>query len=1087
MERFRRARAQLAGRIGEETIAEWAEEGIEIARKTVRSWEAAAECFDASPAVQRQLPSGQFLRWARTGGALCNDSPSLAVAYFKASPATMVRLRPRYIDDWAATCRSLYRGTWKSSALACRLFETTPQLLETVSFEEFCRFGGFLEALSRRSYDLAGECLTTSVRLFPKLGPDMDGFVGLATSVTESSWREVKGLFETGGAALADTAQPHRAALIALARRLVAAGTNDVGVTLRDGALAVVRVPQDFRDHLMQMADALARLAPSAAPEFLKTAPAVLERVTFPQLREWHATGAELARENAEAGISYFRMESGRSSEILDALSSSIELTRIRDILRMYCRALAGRDVEVQASQQLVDKNIGWVEGDAPTTEGTTIFLPGVVNKFTSKGDNFGWYKVLSTHQVGHIEFGSFDFDFDRPSTMFRDLRPRLPKGRQGSSSEAVAEKQKGGDQGQEKRGLETAFLTDMSRFFDLFPEHKLALDIFTVVEDARLDARIFHEYRGIAPAYSSTQGRSLSERPRIEELPAQEALLEFMVRLSLGQKRGLVAPKEHVEVARKLRRLVRRVAVPEATVEDASEATIRAYALISEVKNDELDEDEFESVDEGEESEDQGEQGSEESDEEQMVQQFLQGMQEGEPGEEQEGEEDKESGDDYESPQDVDYRGEFKPELGQLLSQLQMGEGDGDGEGFQQITPEQLKELMKNAAELEVEQTDQQGQQQMQEMLDNLMKELARREPQNQQYSQGPIVHVDEEGGPLDASEPDTFVYDEWDFRANEYKPRWCLVHEKAMAEGEVTFYRETLSNYASLVRQIRRQFELVVPEMYRKVKRLEDGEEFDLDAAIEAMTDLRSGSTPSEKLFWRRNKTERSVAVAFLLDMSASTAEAIDEAKRGSDDWGAPDDPVEYMVWLRSRRAEGLRRAYKRIVDVEKEGIVLLINALETLGDAYGIYGFSGYGRENVEFYIIKDLDEKFTPEVPRRIDRIAPLHATRMGPAIRHAVAKLAAQDSRLKFMFLISDGRPQDRGYSREGVEKEYAVHDTRMALVEAKRQGITPFCLTVDKAGHDYLKTMMQDFSYEVLPDITLLPKRLPLLYKRLTT
>jgi nitric oxide reductase NorD protein len=86
-----------------------------------------------------------------------------------------------------------------------------------------------------------------------------------------------------------------------------------------------------------------------------------------------------------------------------------------------------------------------------------------------------------------------------------------------------------------------------------------------------------------------------------------------------------------------------------------------------------------------------------------------------------------------------------------------------------------------------------------------------------------------------------------------------------------------------------------------------------------------------------------------------------------------------------------------------------------------------------------------------------------------------------------MFLISDGRPQDRGYSREGVEKEYAVHDTRMALVEAKRQGIVPFCLTVDKAGHDYLKTMMEDFSYEVLPDITLLPSRLPQLYRRLTT
>ena len=75
-----------------------------------------------------------------------------------------------------------------------------------------------------------------------------------------------------------------------------------------------------------------------------------------------------------------------------------------------------------------------------------------------------------------------------------------------------------------------------------------------------------------------------------------------------------------------------------------------------------------------------------------------------------------------------------------------------------------------------------------------------------------------------------------------------------------------------------------------------------------------------------------------------------------------------------------------------------MLLINALETLGDDYGIYGFSGYGRENVEFYVIKDLDEKFTEEIPRRIDRIAPLHATRMGPSIRHATQKLANQDSR-----------------------------------------------------------------------------------------
>ena len=176
----------------------------------------------------------------------------------------------------------------------------------------------------------------------------------------------------------------------------------------------------------------------------------------------------------------------------------------------------------------------------------------------------------------------------------------------------------------------------------------------------------------------------------------------------------------------------------------------------------------------------------------------------------------------------------------------------------------------------------------------------------------------------------------------------------------------------------------------------------------------------------------------------------------------------------------------SYRRIIDLEKEATVLLINALETIGDTYGIYGFSGYGRENVEFYVIKDINEEFSDKVKRRIDKVTPLHATRMGAAIRHAITKLENQDAKTKIMFLISDGRPQDRGYSREGVEKEYAVHDTHMALVEARRKDIIPFCLTVDKAGHDYLKSMCGDMGYEVLADIWSLPERLPMLYRQLT-
>jgi nitric oxide reductase activation protein len=357
----------------------------------------------------------------------------------------------------------------------------------------------------------------------------------------------------------------------------------------------------------------------------------------------------------------------------------------------------------------------------------------------------------------------------------------------------------------------------------------------------------------------------------------------------------------------------------------------------------------------------------------------------------------------------------------------------------------------------------------------------------QQSSFAYDPTFDEEEQGGPLEIKEPSTYLYDEWDYRMSDYRPRWCLLREKEMAEGDPTYFTTTLDSYAALAAQIRRQFELMVPQGLHKVKKQQDGDELELDAVIEAVVDRRSGTTPSEKVYMRRNKVERDVAVVFLMDMSASTAEAIDESRRLADEWDAPDDPLEYMFWLRSRRGEGVRRSYKRIVDLEKESLVLLIQALETIGDTYGIYGFSGYGRENVDFFVIKDIQEALSDKVKRRIDKMAPLQATRMGPAIRHAVTKLEKLEARTKFLILISDGRPQDRGYSREGVEKEYAIHDTKEALTEARLKGITPFCLTVDKEGHDYLRAMCQDMGYEVLADIHSLPRRLPTLYRHLTT
>ena len=116
--------------------------------------------------------------------------------------------------------------------------------------------------------------------------------------------------------------------------------------------------------------------------------------------------------------------------------SPVVELAPIRDMLRLYCHALTERSVDLHDLKQLVEKNIGWSKNDVATSDGAAIFLPAVVERFDARTDNFDFLKVMLTQQAGHIEFGSFGFEFDRPSTRFDDgcglspaygdLRPRL-------------------------------------------------------------------------------------------------------------------------------------------------------------------------------------------------------------------------------------------------------------------------------------------------------------------------------------------------------------------------------------------------------------------------------------------------------------------------------------------------------------------------------------------------------------------------------------------------------------------------------------------------------------------------------------
>lgn len=287
--------------------------------------------------------------------------------------------------------------------------------------------------------------------------------------------------------------------------------------------------------------------------------------------------------------------------------------------------------------------------------------------------------------------------------------------------------------------------------------------------------------------------------------------------------------------------------------------------------------------------------------------------------------------------------------------------------------------------------------------------------------------------------------LYPEWDHGRQHYRKNWCVMREKTVTPAYDDFYRDTLGKHAGVVKHLRRKFEALRDEN-RIEKRQVQGDEIDLDALIEALADAKDGSEMSDRLFVRLHRAERNIAVAFLVDMSGSTKGWINEA--------------------------------------EREALILLCEALELLGDRYAIYGFSGTTRKRCELFRIKTFDERYDDEVKARISGIRPQEYTRMGFALRHMTKLLNQVEAKTRVLVTLSDGRPDDYFDVYRG---QYGIEDTRMALLEAARTGIHPFCITLDRDARDYLPHMYGTARYIILDDVRQLPVKVTDIYRRITT
>ena len=289
-----------------------------------------------------------------------------------------------------------------------------------------------------------------------------------------------------------------RVTLIELILSIIDAGGYSSSTIMDDVATPFTMIHRSSYDEILELCKELGQVQPQVIIGFLTKVPEILNKIDINQMKEWFDEGIKLLNLNRDAGVAYFKLESLTSETSLSRISSSVEYDSVKDLLQLYCSALAGVDLEILPSSELVDKNIGWSSTMNPTTEGKSIYVPEIINRYDNKITNYKWFKVISSHQVGRLEFGSFNFHFDSESIYFNNMREDLYNdfSKKIKTQEQIHFPLEDKNSENEIDAVKTK-KTDFNKFFELFQSRKLVSDIFAIVEDTRVENCIKNKYSG--------------------------------------------------------------------------------------------------------------------------------------------------------------------------------------------------------------------------------------------------------------------------------------------------------------------------------------------------------------------------------------------------------------------------------------------------------------------------------------------------------------------------------------------------------------------------------------------------------------
>jgi nitric oxide reductase NorD protein len=292
---------------------------------------------------------------------------------------------------------------------------------------------------------------------------------------------------------------------------------------------------------------------------------------------------------------------------------------------------------------------------------------------------------------------------------------------------------------------------------------------------------------------------------------------------------------------------------------------------------------------------------------------------------------------------------------------------------------------------------------------------------------------------------------YPEWDHLIQLERPAWVTVQERRAKAGDLAVIDAITSEHRRLIGRMKFILDAMQPQGVQRQRKLEDGDEIDLNAALASLTEMRMGQQPDPRIMMRSVRQVRDISVLVLLDLSHSTNDKL---------------PGQAHT----------------VLALTQQACVLLADAVHKVGDPFAVHGFCSDGRHDVSYWRFKDFDQPYDDLAKARLAGMTGQLSTRMGAAIRHATAALRQQRSSKKLLLVITDGEPADVDVR----DPQYLRHDAKKAVEEAGRSGVMTYCMSLDPRADQYVSRIFGARNYMVVDKVERLPEKLPMLYAGLT-